>query len=254
MGDIRALLIAAMVLSLTSSCATIDSGARLKRARAKEALGNSLILEGRLEAGLKELLEAATLDPTNPHIQNSIGLAYRDLGKYQEAIIHFKKALELKPNFPETDNNLGTVYLLLKDWEKAIECFRRAAENIYYPTPYIAYTNLGTVYHVKGDFQKAIRYYQKAIRHLRAYGPAHDNLGLAYQALRRWDDAEEAFKQAIKCAPEAPKPRLHLARLYLSLGLKKEAKKELLQVVKLDKDGPYGREAGKLLMELTEKR
>ncbi|RLB21074.1 MAG: hypothetical protein DRG71_08820, partial [Deltaproteobacteria bacterium] len=113
-----------------------------------------------------------------------------------------------------------------------------------------AYTNLGYVYHVKGDYKKAIFYYQKAVEKFPGYSVAHDNMGLAYEKLKKWDEAVECYKLAIQFAPDAPVPHLHLAKVYLTLDLKKDAAHELLETIKADKTGPYGKEAKRLLEQL----
>ena len=87
------LLIILCLSVFCSGCATNMADAK-KRAVAKEQFGNSLLREGKYQEALKELMEAAELDPENAGVQNAIGYAYRGLGQYRKAIDHYKKAWE----------------------------------------------------------------------------------------------------------------------------------------------------------------
>jgi len=112
-------------------------------------LGDSLLQEGKYQDALRELLEAAEVDPENPGIQNSLGLAYQNLREYDKAVSHYKRALQLKPNFPEVANNLGTVYVLMGELDTAIVYFQKAADDVLYRTRHYAFMNLGSTYHRK---------------------------------------------------------------------------------------------------------
>ena len=150
-------------IAFISGCATQTVNMR-EKARAQEQLGNSLVREGKLQSGLKELLKAEELDPESPSIQNALGYAYQRLREFNEALVHYKKALRLKEDFPEVENNLGTVYASLGKWDKAITYFQKAARNPTYRTRHFAYENLGSAYHHRGEYEKAIESYKKALR------------------------------------------------------------------------------------------
>jgi type IV pilus biogenesis/stability protein PilW len=235
---------------LAGGCAG-DRAARKKAADAKASLGTSLVQEGRLEAGLQELQEALKLDPDNPEFHNAIALGYRDLGKYPEAIHHLQKALELKPGFPDAENNLGTVYLMQGRVDTAIPLFEKAAANVLYRTPYISYRNLGFAYHQKGEYEKAIHYYNRAIERFPGFTPVYDDMGLTYEKMGKTDEAIASYKRCIELAPKVAVPRLHLGSLYLKLGLHKQAAAELKETIRLDPKGPYGKEAQRLLEQVT---
>lgn len=218
-----------------------------KKSQALEDLGNSLIQQGDLRGGLEKLLEANRLDPENANIHSGLGRAYRDLGRYENSIAHFKKALALQAEFPEAQNNLGTVYLLLKEWDLAIDRFQRAVSDILYKTPHFAYNNMGLAYYNKGNYQKAIENYQKALRFFPSWSLCYENLALAYEAIDSFQVAIESYKRSISYAPDYPTPHFNLARLYIKLNRNDDAAKELRLTMEIDPDGPYGNEAKRLL-------
>jgi len=234
---------------LLFGCAT-STTADKKTALAKEQLGNSLVREGDYQGGLKQLLEAAELDPESAGIQNAIGYTYQGLRDFDKAALHYKKALDLKPDYPEAQNNLGTVYGVQGRWDEAIALFQKAAENVFYRTRHFAYDNLGSVYRTRGDYRKAVENYKKAVELYPAYSPSYANMALAYEMLQQWDLAVEAHKKAIELSPDFAAFHLNLGRLFLRLGRQKEAADEFLATVKVDRTGPYGEEAKKLLREI----
>lgn len=230
-------------------CATGMTSTK-KKAEVKERLGNSLVQEGKFQEGLKELLQAAELDPESAAIQNALGLAYQGLREFDKAISHYEKALELKRDFPEAQNNLGTVYASLGKWDTAILFFEKAADNVMYRTRYFAYHNLGSAYHRKGAYRKAIESYKRALEYFPGYGPAYDNMGLSHEALQEWELAIAAYKRSIEISADSPIPHLRLGGLYLKLNRQEDAAQELLATIRIDPTGPYGIEARKLLRQI----
>lgn len=221
-----------------------------KKSQALEDLGNSLIQQGDLRGGLEKLLEASKLDPENANIHNELGLAYRDLRAYEKSTAHFKRALVLQPEFPEAQNNLGTLYLLLGEWDLAIACFQRAVSDILYRTPHFSYNNIGLAYYNKGDYQRAIENYQKALRFFPSYSLCYENLARAYEATKSFQAAIESYNKSISYGPNYPSPHFYLARLYLRLDRNDEAARELKLTMEIDPEGPYGKEAKRLLGDI----
>ena len=239
---------------LFTGCAENKVVAGKEKARAMENMGITLARQGKLRAGLEQLLKAAELDPENPDLHHGIALVYRDLGEYQLSLQHFKKALALKPQFSEAQNNLGTLYLLMRKWDLAIECFQTAVKNIIYKTPEIAYNNMGYAYYNKGEYEKAINHYNMALRSSPSYAGCHANLGLAYEAIKRWEEAIEAYRKSIRYVPENPTPHFRLGKLYYELNRRDEAKETLKQFLSLAPEGPDAKEAKELLRKIESKQ
>ncbi len=185
-----------LVSGLLLGCATTQPVDGKKRSEAKHQLGNSLLYEKNYQGAVTELREAAELDPENPNIQNSLGLAYQGLRLPERAIPHYQKAIQLKPDSPEFENNLGTAYAAAKQWDMAIQCFQKAADNYLYRTRHVAYDNLGSAYHNKGDYRRAIENFKKAVEYYKDYAPAYINMGISYEALKEWDNAIAAVQES----------------------------------------------------------
>ena len=218
-----------------------------KQARARADLGLTYIRNGNLRAGVKELIEAEKIDPENADIQHELAQAYKDLGVYREALVHFKKALMLRKEFSDAQNNMGTLYLLTGKWDLAIGCFNKVVKNITYSTPHFAYNNLGLAYYNKGEYQKAINSYQKALKISPSYSICYCNLGLVYETINKWEEAIDAYKKAISYFPGYSAAHLSLGKCFLRLGQNSEAAKELERTIDIDPGGPFGNEAKELV-------
>ncbi|RIB03097.1 kinase-like domain-containing protein [Gigaspora rosea] len=74
--------------------------------------------------------KALEIEP-NDHkatILNNCGLAFRDLGKYEESVKAFTESLEIRPNNLITLSNCGITYLLMKKYEDSFDCLNQALE------------------------------------------------------------------------------------------------------------------------------
>jgi len=234
------------LVSTLHGCAGNQAAVK-ERARVLRNLGGSLVQDGDLRGGLEKLLEAAELDPKDSETQHELALAYRDLGEYQLALVHFDKALTLRPEFSDAWNNKGTVHLKLRQWDQAINCFQKASGDILYRTPHFAYNNLGLAYYGKGEYRKAIAGYQKALEVSPSYSPARTNLGLALERINRWEAAIIAYKKAIEDAPNYTPAHFNLGRLYMKLNRYAEAAEVLEEIIKIEPRSRTAEEARELL-------
>ncbi len=205
---------------------------------------------------------------------------------YTEALPFFQRAVDIDPNFAKAYSSMAALYLVLNETGRAVENARKAydlrekvseperfdIENNYYgavgemekavqtcklwqqtfPRAYLPHMILGNVYCL-GDWEKALKEYQEALR----LGP-HDmgnyfNLGVAYMALNRLDEAEAVFKQAEERGLETeflPLCRYWLAFLkgdtaqmaqLVSAAMGKPLSEDLLLAAQADTEGWYGR-------------
>ena len=68
------------------------------------------------------------LDPKNVDAWNNIGIAFDDLGRYEEAIRCYDRALEIDPRDAAVWNNKGVTLGKLGRYEEAIRCYDKALE------------------------------------------------------------------------------------------------------------------------------
>lgn len=94
--------------------------------QAKYERGYEAVLSGRSQEGLILLLELEERYSNWWNLLFFIGLAYRQLLKYEDAIGYFDKVLQLEEDQLDTIVELGLCYGSIGYYSQSIECFERA--------------------------------------------------------------------------------------------------------------------------------
>jgi tetratricopeptide (TPR) repeat protein len=127
---------------------------------------------------------------------------FRDLKRYEEAVISYEKALEYNPNRQSVWFNLGVVLGKLKRYEEAIASYDRALELA--PDDNNAWNNRGAALFNLGRYEEAIANYKKGLEIRQELGDqegvANSLLALAasYQQCGRIQEGFAARNQAIQ--------------------------------------------------------
>jgi len=108
----------------------------------------------------KSILEK---DPRDLQALITLGNAYFDTDRYQEAIDAYSKALAIDPKNPDVRTDMGIMYRRLGQFDKAIESFRQVARDN--PMHVNSRFNLGVVLkHDKKDFLGAIQAWEEFLK------------------------------------------------------------------------------------------
>ena len=135
---------------------------------------------------LNYLEGALNLDPKDqdiPSIYSYMGISYKELQRYGEAIETLKKAEEYDRERTDVYNLMGFCYFKLKDHQKAIECFKNVLQ--LNPGSAIDYANIASNYRDMGDRDKAIQYYKFALELDPTIDFARDNLQMLEQGNKK---------------------------------------------------------------------
>ena len=89
----------------------------------------------------KEILKT---DSNHVDAHNNLGIVFKELGDYQNAIICYKKAIQINPNNVAAYNNLGNILNQLGELEEAISCFQKALK--INPDSIEAQKNISNIY------------------------------------------------------------------------------------------------------------
>jgi tetratricopeptide (TPR) repeat protein len=119
---------------------------------------------------------------------------------FDDAITHFEKSIALFPKYPQAIGELGLAYYYKGNLEKATENYKKSLE---YATDSKVLSNLGTVYFQQNKLAEAEDVYTKAIALDTRFVDARRNLGVIYAITKRFPQAIEQFKEAIKYAPKS---------------------------------------------------
>ena len=96
------------------------------------ALAKAAIERKNWSEAILRLSPVAQREPGNADVQNLLGFAWRNTGKYNVAFKHYRRALELDPNHRGAHEYIGETYLKVGDLanaEKHLEALQRLCPN-----------------------------------------------------------------------------------------------------------------------------
>jgi len=182
---------------------------------------------------LLKLCHAWTKDePDNKLAWYSLGAAYGQINRYQDAVEAYRNALLVDPQFAFAWSNLGLAYAELKLYDHAIKSLQEALR--IDPEHNFAWANLGFVYVELHRYNAAIMASRQALRIDLGIAEPWNNLGLAYAGLKRHNNAIEAYRQAIRINPEFAVAWYNLGVTYELSGNKGAAMDALKELRRLD--------------------
>lgn len=179
-------------------------------------LGLAALQRGEPEAAFAPIERAIALDRANPQYLNLLGVAYGELGRFDEARGALRKALRAGPTYAEAHYNLGKVFDKLGDQVAARDAFRRAAAlDPRYPGA--RYMHARALFRL-GEFDQASAVLERAI----ADDPADDwcivMLGRVLAAARGHAAAIDLYRSAARRLPASGMVARNLAHALLATG------------------------------------
>ena len=90
--------------------------------------GEQLLFEKKFDRAIKIFRKILKSHPKERNVRKSIGTAYFELGKYEDALENFKIATEIEPPESEIWDYLGKIHLIKAEKEKALWCFNKVIE------------------------------------------------------------------------------------------------------------------------------
>ena len=184
---------------------------------------------GQYKETAAQLEKAVSLDPRNTQALSQLGLIYLRLGRTELAERSAVRATEIRPDFWATHASLGEFYNRIGRYQQAIEQEREAVRLA--PDMGEPYYGLGTSLLYAGQYEEAVA----ALQHCVTLAPDHrawSNLGTAYLALRKFDDAVNSFEQAYRIAPGQFVAAGNLARAYYWSGRKSQAQAQYREAIR----------------------
>ena len=189
------------------------------------------------------LLEAAEAHPESAEVLRVLGGVFFLRGRPLNAAIAFKKAEALAPLDERSRFTLVMAYVAMgrRDWARP-ELARLAAAHAGNPLyPYWT----GRLDYDDGQYATAVKSLGRALELDPRYMKAHDNLGLCYEALGRFEDAQRSWEEALRLKGEqrvkSPWPALNLGLLLTRLDRLDEAEARFRESIASDPRFPPAR-------------
>jgi len=159
-----------------------------------------------------------------------------DAKDFDSGIAHLKKATELYPNFPQAYATMGAAYLEQKKYQEARGALEKAVQ--LDPKAAGAYIELGATLNQLKDYPGAVTALTKGLD-LNADVPAGNyELAKAYMAQLQWQNAEPALRKVIAAQPDVAGAHVMLGNVLLKKGDGPSALNEFQTYLKLDPNGP----------------
>lgn len=153
-------------------------------------------------------------------LYNNIGLVYKEIAEYEQAIKYLQDALDIRTKEVGKKNiitgiyinNIGLVYRSIGKYDKALNCYNKTLEIFMakygYSDSRVAtlYNNIGAVYKSKGDFGQALFNSQKALEIQQELlgeqhpdtAVTHDTIGDILFSLSKYRESKEHYIEALK--------------------------------------------------------
>ena len=122
------------------------------------------------------------------------------LGRYEEAISAYNESIEIDPDDIWSWYNRGEAYTKLQQYDRAILDFKKVIQ-LDSDRSFVAWNNLGKVYYQQKKYQQAIEAYNEALAIKPEYLPALIGLGNTLKAVRLYDQAATTYNQALEIDP-----------------------------------------------------
>lgn len=175
--------------------------------RLNKMFGGKLLKSSQPKLALEYLQHALEIREDSELII-SIGMAFFQLGQFNDAEKMFNKVLmQDKENIPAL-YNLGLIFSMQGELEKAREKYEIVFK-LERKKPPVAY-NLGNTYFMLNRYQDAIMAYQEVLKTVGTAADALNNTGLAYIRLKDYPKAINAFEKVLKIFPDHEVARKNL--------------------------------------------
>lgn len=214
----RPVLVALVVLAL-AGCATAPSSSRVEDTRQMRTLQArsayergtaALNNEQQIGAAIAAFQEAAQLDPTVALYADAMGAVLLQMRQVEGALAWLTRAVELDPTYADAHLHRATALFMAGRLDDAVAGYRRALSLPTLTVPHVAHQNLGYALYALKRYREAEQSLRYALT-LEAQEPqmaaTYVNLGLVLVAEGRKEEAKAAFRHARRLAPESVSAR-----------------------------------------------
>lgn len=192
------------------------------------------------------LMDATALDPTRADIQTELARVRLDAGDLEEARLAVREAIRTQPQDAEAWNVAGRVAMAMSEFHRAADAFDESLD--LDPTQPIVHNNAGLNYLYMKRGPEAVEALETAVDLYEDRAPHYvfNNLGLAHELVGNYEEAREAFEEALLVSPFYARAKVNLKRVEVTIASIEEARAyETARGVTLDDletDGDFAEE------------
>ena len=178
---------------------------------------------GNYPGAVKAYERGLAVEPENVELLNALGFSLFQQGNSKDAVVALEKAVTLDPKHWKAHNNLALAAIDMGELEVAEAHFRDSLA--VKPQPAI-YNDLGFVLEKQGLLDEADRAYREAIKLDAGLASAHYNLGVLLARAGKFAEAESHLRTVLAKNPENAAAHQALAQVLEKLGRTDEAAKQ----------------------------
>ena len=206
------------------------------------------------------MLKAMKLNSGDFLIRHTLATVYYSMGRYDKALIEFKKILKKNPDFTEAHVNLARVYIDLDRADLALREIKIAEKDMTYTDYLKIISQKALAYYKKGRYLDSKRWLEEVLSLPRGKSCfTYVQFGKVELALGHFKRSEQLLKKALSvckkeksvCSEPAYEEHLALAQLYIKRGDKERAKYHLNLFLQKVKKGPEIKKAKQLLKKIS---
>jgi tetratricopeptide (TPR) repeat protein len=180
--------------------------------------------------------ERIRFNPSDAFAYAQRGRAWRERGRFDEALKDYDQALRLYPQQPTWLRGRGNVFEEKRDFERAVRDYTEALR--LNPRDPLTYLDRGIAYKGLKALDQAAADYSEAIRFDPNWAPAYYNRANLWRDRKEFDKAITDYTAAIRLDPEDPDAYFNRANIYRSKREYAKAAADYRQVIRLDPDEP----------------
>ena len=152
--------------------------------------------EGDTTAAIRSYLKAVEQNPDYIEAYEELGIVYHTK-RDPLAVSYYKNALNIQPENTQLLYNLAMYYQEVGDNDNAIKNYQMILQ--INPKHVFALHNIGWIYMVKQQkYEEAVAFFTKAIESDTNYIEAVYNRGLAFENLKRYENARQDYTYSLK--------------------------------------------------------
>jgi ankyrin repeat protein/Flp pilus assembly protein TadD len=236
-GDVKLRVTSLFVLlvCLFSTAAVVIGQGTQSDAAALIAEAKSLLKKNDYAKALTLIQKAISTDPRNPDAYVQLALIHSSMDDDNKARMAVEEALRIDPNYAPAHQQRGAQLRRAKDFEGAIRELKLALS--LKPDPEFAayaHLSLALTYEELKRYDEALNEYREAIRSNPTDGSLHGRLGSALFELKRFDEAENAYRRAFEIDPLDSNAAVNLAASLQNQAKRDESIKYYREYIRLD--------------------
>lgn len=201
--------------------------------------------------GLAEIEKALALDPDSVAAHTVHALYWERQQRPDLAIRALEKAIALDPENPALLAQLGAARADVGDLQAASMAYLSAVDLAPDQVPYLLLLAVFSVNHEYEVREIALPAARRAVQLAPDNPETVDTLGWVLFSLNDLENARRFYLRALQTDPDYAPAHLHLGQLYWREGNTGLARQELELARSLDRDGPSGTQAARLLEDFS---